>query len=124
MGRKATTTLADKYFDQRQVPCENRDGLTTESTCNCCSAPGFRAITGTKRVAHLLGIPNQGIAPCSHSLIRLSDDEILALADSTKAGKEWKERGAGKSHPLFSKRPSSQPQGARADLIVLITRCV
>jgi hypothetical protein len=113
MGRKPTTLAADKYFDEKKVPCESRDGITTESTCKCCSAPGFRAITGTKKVAHLLGIGNQGITACSHSLIRIGDEDMLALADSTKSGKDWKERGAGKSHPLFNKRTSTQAQGAQ-----------
>ena len=93
--------MADKYFDDIKVPCENKAGTTTETQCKCCHAPPFRAITGTKKVAHLLGIQNQGISACTHSLIELSRDEMQALAAATKSAKEWSLRGAGSSHPAL-----------------------
>ena len=102
MGRRSTTTTADKYFEDTQVPCGNKAGVTTESKCKCCHAPAFRAINGTKKVAHLLGIQGQGIVACSHSLIELPREEIQALAASTKAAKEWVSRGADGAHPMLN----------------------
>lgn len=108
MGRRPTTTIADKYFEDTIVPCGNKAGQTTESSCKCCHAAPFRAITGTKKVAHLLGVPGQGITACSHSKITLPQEEIVILASSTKSAKEWKDRGAGGSHPALSQRTTSQ----------------
>jgi len=86
-------------------------------TCKCCDAPPFLALTSTRKVAHICGIPSQGIAPCSHSLIKLTTEEVGVVACTTKSGREWLERGAGGPSPNIPVR-TSNPAGAILRLLV------
>jgi len=70
MGRRATTAQVDKYFTDRSLVAASKSGFVIESSCKCCDAPPFFALTSTRKVAHICGIPSQGIAPCSHSLVQ------------------------------------------------------
>jgi hypothetical protein len=117
MGRRATTAQVDKYFTDRSLVAASKSGLVIESSCKCCDAPPFLALTSTRKVAHICGIPSQGIAPCSHSLIKLTTEEVGVVACTTKSGREWLERGAGGPSPNIPVR-TSNPAGAILRLLV------
>ena len=103
MGRRKTTAIADKFFEEKKVPSEDAaSGLATQYTCLCCHAEPFLGLTGTKKVAHLLGMPGAGVVKCTQGKMKISKDDFEALAASTKGAREWKQRGAGGSHPYLS----------------------
>ena len=103
MGRRKTTGIADRFFEEKKVPSQDAaSGFTTQSTCQCCHAEPFLGLTGSKKVAHLLGMSGAGVVKCTQAKMKLSKDDFEALAASTKAAREWKQRGAGGSHPYLS----------------------
>jgi len=51
---------SSKYFDDRSLSASSKSGLVIESSCKCCDAPPFLALTSTRKVAHICGIPGQG----------------------------------------------------------------
>jgi hypothetical protein len=106
MGRKKSTVLADKYFEEERIESAGSGtGFTTRFTCKCCHSEPFLGLNGTKKVAHLLGVPGAGVQRCQQSKIKISKDEFESMADSTKSAREWKLRGAGGSHPLLATPP-------------------
>jgi len=112
MGRRTTTSPVEKYFEDRSLVAASKSGLVTESSCKCCDAPPFMALTSTRKVAHICGIPGQGILPCSHSVIKLTAEQVGDVASTTKSGREWLERGAGGPSPHLESAPTSNPTGA------------
>jgi hypothetical protein len=102
MGRKKSTAIADKYFEEERIQSSSISGFTIRYTCKCCHSEPFLGLNGTKKVAHLLGVPGSGVQKCQQSKVRISKDEFESLADSTKSAREWKLRGAGGSHPHLS----------------------
>ena len=106
MGRRALTAPVDKYFDDRSLVAASKSGLITESSCKCCDAPPFMALTSTRKVAHICGIPGQGILACSHSVIKLTAAQVGDVASTTKSGREWLERGAGGPSPHLENTPA------------------
>ena len=105
MGRKKTTSVAEKYFEETKLASTTTaSGFTVSSRCKCCHADPFLGLNGTKKVAHLLGISGAGVSACRQSRIKIPKDDFEALASSTKSAREWRERGAGGSHPLLNNR--------------------
>jgi len=103
MGRVKSTAVADKYFEEEKIAsADAKSGITIRYTCKCCHSEPFLGLTGTKKIAHLVGVPGCGIQKCAQSKIKIGMDEFRGLAKSTKCAREWLERGAGSDHPLLS----------------------
>jgi hypothetical protein len=122
MGRRKLTGAADKYFEQRTVKSDDSVcGTTIEYVCQCCHSEPFLGLTGTKKVAHLLGVPGEGVHKCSQQKLKIPRDDFEVLASSTKSARAWRDRGAGQDHPLL-KRPrpdGSQPQDSAGTSVTL-----
>lgn len=116
-GKRKLDAVARYFADETVVSDTSKSGFVIQSTCSCCEET-WPAMSGSRKVAHLCHIPGQGVGKCPYTQQTLTDSEIKALAESTKAGKQWLARGAGGPSPQLSDGPPSTSR----DLVGTCTR--